>query len=80
MVTGVTGARKKLAAGISERVACIKKHTDLPVAVGFGVSNGEQARQAGGNADAVVVGSALIKAAQNNTLAALVKELHEALS
>jgi tryptophan synthase alpha chain len=80
MVTGVTGARAKVAAGIAERVDCVKKHTDLPVAVGFGVSSGNQARQVGENADAVVVGSALIKAAQNGTLAELVKELNQALA
>jgi tryptophan synthase alpha chain len=40
--------------------ACIHKYTDLPVAVGFGISSPEQARLVANQADAVVVGSAIV--------------------
>jgi tryptophan synthase alpha chain len=47
--------------------------------VGFGISNGRQAREAAASADAVVVGSALVQAARAGTLASLVRELAEAV-
>lgn len=79
MVTGVTGARNKLAAGIAAHVSKLRQCTDLPIAVGFGVSNGRQAQEAAESADAVVVGSALIKAALKGNLNSLVRELSHAL-
>ena len=57
---GVTGMQEKVAANIAEMTAKIRKHTDLPIAVGFGISNAEQARLVAQNADAVVVGSAVV--------------------
>jgi len=57
---GVTGVRDELAGGIPEAVARIRQHTDLPVAVGFGISTREQVAQAAAHADGVVVGSALV--------------------
>jgi tryptophan synthase alpha chain len=57
---GVTGVREQLAGGIPEAVARIRRHTDLPVAVGFGISTREQVAQAAAAADGVVVGSALV--------------------
>ena len=57
---GVTGMQEKVSANISEMTAKIRAHTQLPIAVGFGISNPEQARIVGGNADAVVVGSAIV--------------------
>lgn len=57
---GVTGVRDQVAANIPEAVAAIKKHTALPVAVGFGISTREQVRQVAQVADGVVVGSALV--------------------
>src|ERR1700677_803420 len=57
---GVTGVRDQLAAGIPEAVARIRLHTDLPVAVGFGISSRSQVAQAAAHADGVVVGSALV--------------------
>jgi tryptophan synthase alpha chain len=50
----------KLAASIGPMTARIRQHTSLPVAVGFGISNAEQARQAALHADAIVVGSAVV--------------------
>lgn len=79
MVTGVTGTRDVLAADIDAHVAMLRAHTPLPVAVGFGVSSGEQARLAARSADAVVVGSALVRAAREGRLAGLVRELRQAL-
>jgi len=79
MVTGVTGARDKVATDIDGRVAALKKYTSLPIAVGFGVSNGKQARAVGEAADGVVVGSALVKAAHDGGLASLIKDLRLAL-
>ena len=57
---GVTGASASLAAGLEESVARVRRATALPVAVGFGISNAEQARAVARVADGVVVGSALV--------------------
>jgi tryptophan synthase alpha chain len=57
---GVTGMQAKVASNLASQVAKIRAHTDLPVAVGFGVSNPEQVRLVAQNADAVVVGSAIV--------------------
>lgn len=58
---GVTGEQAAVATGLTERIASIRAATDLPIAVGFGVSTPEQARQTAGAADAVVVGSAIVR-------------------
>ncbi len=58
---GVTGERSDVAAGLAESVAAIKKTTPLPVSVGFGISNPDQVRAVASAADAVVVGSAIVK-------------------
>lgn len=58
-VTGVTGTRTSLAAGVETRVRALRAVTDLPVGVGFGISTAAQAGEVAGYADAVVVGSAL---------------------
>jgi len=57
---GVTGMQKQIATNLASQVAKIRAHTDLPIAVGFGVSNPEQATLVAQNADAVVVGSAVV--------------------
>lgn len=59
-ITGITGSAAPDAARVGQAVARIKRHTDLPVAVGFGVKDAARARLIAQNADAVVVGSALI--------------------
>ena len=61
-ITGITGSAAPDAAKVSAAVQRIKKHTKLPVAVGFGVKNAESARAIAAGADGVVVGSALIDA------------------
>ena len=57
---GVTGARAQVADGAREMVQRIRAATDLPVALGFGISRPEHVREVGRWADAVVVGSALV--------------------
>lgn len=61
-VTGVTGARSALPQDVPDLVQRTKAVSDLPVAVGFGVSNADTARRVAAAADGVVVGSALISA------------------
>lgn len=58
--TGVTGAAQALSAGLAREVAEVRAVTDVPVAVGFGISTAEQAAQVAAIADGVVVGSALV--------------------
>ena len=61
-LTGITGAALADYAGVSDAVKRLKRHTDLPIAVGFGVKNAENAAQIAATADGVVVGSALVDA------------------
>ncbi len=78
-VTGVTGARERLPEEVRDLVARIKAATDLPVALGFGVSGRETAAQAA-VADGVVVGSALIQALEaGRPLRPLLEEIREGL-
>ena len=60
-VAGITGKQSAAVADIEANVARIKRHTDLPVAVGFGVRTPEQAAEIARVADGVVVGSALVE-------------------
>jgi tryptophan synthase alpha chain len=61
-VTGVTGTRQQLSADAAALLARIRRVTALPIAVGFGISNAEQARQTWAQgADAVIVGSAIVR-------------------
>jgi tryptophan synthase alpha chain len=57
---GVTGMQKKISSTLPEMTAKIRAHTKLPIAVGFGISNPEQAKLAAQHADAIVVGSAVV--------------------
>ncbi len=61
-ITGITGAASPDASKVTNAVARIKRHTDLPVAVGFGVRDAARARAIAEGAEGVVVGSALIDA------------------
>ncbi len=58
---GVTGARNSISHSAGDLVARVRRVTDLPVAVGLGVSTREQAAQVAQYADGVIVGSAFIK-------------------
>jgi len=57
---GVTGMQKTVATNVASVTRTIRKHTNIPIAVGFGVSNPKQARAVALNADAVVMGSAIV--------------------
>ena len=57
---GVTGARDQVATGAADMVARIRRHTSMPIALGFGLSKPEHVAEVGGYADAAVVGSALV--------------------
>jgi tryptophan synthase alpha chain len=59
-ITGITGAAAPVAEQVAGAVARIRRHTELPVAVGFGIREPEQAAAIARNADAAVVGSALV--------------------
>lgn len=61
-MTGVTGAAIKSRAAVGEAVQRIKAHTDLPVAVGFGIKTAEDAAEIGKHADGIVVGTVLVEA------------------
>ena len=63
---GVTGEQAKLSDSIAAQVAEIRRHTDLPVAVGFGVRAAASARAIAAGADGVVVGSAIIDVIEKN--------------
>ena len=58
---GVTGEQANLSQTISTQVQEIRRHTDLPVAVGFGISTPDQAADVARQSDAVVVGSAIVR-------------------
>lgn len=91
-ITGITGSATPDADVVGAAVSRIKTHTDLPVAVGFGVKTPEQARAIAAGADAVVVGSALVETVRHTldgegratektvpSVLALVKELATAV-
>jgi tryptophan synthase alpha chain len=60
-VTGITGERRALPDDLASRIEWLKNHTDLPVCVGFGVSQPEQAAVLSQVADGVIVGSAIVR-------------------
>lgn len=81
-VTGVTGARAALPDDLEKRLAELRAVSQAPVAVGFGISQPEQAKALKGKADGVVVGTALVATAHDRGIAAaaeLVRSLRAAL-
>lgn len=58
---GVTGTRREITTDLSSIVKVVRENTDLPCAIGFGISTPEQAKKMAGIADGVIVGSAIIK-------------------
>ena len=81
-LAGITGERDALPPGLPETVERVRGATEAPVAVGFGISTGEQARAVGELADGVIVGSRIVRAAGEGGAAAVgtvVGELAEAL-
>lgn len=85
-ITGITGSAKPDNSKVAAAVARIKRHTKLPVAVGFGVKAADQARVIAESADAVVVGSALVDAlratldGQNHATGGTVKAVTDLVS
>ncbi len=64
--SGVTGGHSAPAATIPAQVTAIKQHSKVPVCVGFGISNPEQAALVANSADGVIVGSAIVKRIEEN--------------
>ncbi|MBU0503313.1 MAG: tryptophan synthase subunit alpha [Candidatus Omnitrophota bacterium] len=65
-LTGVTGSRKELPKDFIRQVKLIKRYTDKPVCLGFGVSTPRQIRQINKTADGVIVGSAIVRKIKEN--------------
>jgi len=65
-LSGITGARKTLSSDIAANVVRIRKHSDKPVAVGFGISSPSQVKEMLKFADGVIIGSAIVKIIENN--------------
>lgn len=82
-VMGVTGARSTISDSVKDLVARTRVHTDLPIAVGLGVSTPAQAKEIAQYADGVIVGSAFVTAIEQGGPAAaqkLAEELSAALT
>jgi tryptophan synthase alpha chain len=84
-LTGVTGARTQVQADLGAFVARVRAQTAVPLAVGFGIGTPEQAAKVGALADGVIVGSALVNAADKaedkaGAAAAFVASLRDGLS
>lgn len=75
-VTGTTGVRRNLSSNLKSKIKEIKSISKIPVAVGFGISNGKQAKEViDMGADGVIVGSALIKTLADSKNGSLLKDL-----
>ncbi|MFL5801291.1 MAG: tryptophan synthase subunit alpha [Roseiflexaceae bacterium] len=61
-LTGVTGARRELWDGLPDFLERVRRHTDLPLSVGFGISSAAHVRQVGAHAEGAIVGSAMVSA------------------
>jgi len=78
--TGITGERDSVPAGLGELVERVRANTTLPVAVGFGVGNPEQAAAVAAIADGVIVGSAIVKRQEDPAgTGAFIRELANAV-
>jgi tryptophan synthase alpha chain len=79
--TGVTGERESLSTMAAPLVERVRRVTDLPLALGFGISRPDHVREAARHADAVVVGSAIVRAIEANAdLEAFVRELKRGIA
>ena len=84
-LNGVTGAANLDFESVAKQVALIKQYVPLPVGVGFGIRDAASARAVAAVADAVIVGSRLVQAIEDNpqqettAVAAIVKELNQAV-
>ncbi|HON58643.1 MAG TPA: tryptophan synthase subunit alpha [Smithella sp.] len=86
-ITGVTGTAAPKIGGIQNNMEAIRKTTDLPIAVGFGISKPRQAKAIGAFADGVVIGSAVVRLIDENrsrpnlvkTVSDYIREMKKAL-
>ena len=79
-IAGITGTRSAAAADVAQVVERLKRHTDLPIAVGFGIRTPEQAAEIARIADAAVVGTAIVEtvaAHQESDAATLAAAVHD---
>ena len=82
---GVTGAASLDTEEVSRKIELLRKYIDIPIGVGFGINNAESARKIGAVADAVIVGSRIVKEIESHAgseaeaVGALVKELKDAI-
>ena len=82
---GVTGSAQLNTDEVAAKIAILRRHISLPIGVGFGISDAESARKIGVVADAVIVGSRIVKEIENNAgseakaVGALVKSLKQAV-
>lgn len=65
-LTGTTGVKDSLSAGLGKKVDEIKKSVSLPVLIGFGISGPDQAKEAAQISDGVIIGSAIVKIIEKN--------------
>jgi tryptophan synthase alpha chain len=79
-IVGITGTRDQLPVDLATFVGRVRRATNLPLAVGFGIGTQEQAAAVAGMADGVIVGSALIRAAGSDRPLATVRTLAAELS
>ncbi|MCB1971838.1 MAG: tryptophan synthase subunit alpha, partial [Geminicoccaceae bacterium] len=82
-ITGITGAAAPVATRVEDAVRRLRRHTSLPIAVGFGIREPEQAAEIARHADAAVVGSALVDLVrshldgQGRAMPGLVESVHD---
>ena len=84
---GVTGMQTSVATNLTSQIAKLRSHTDLPIAIGFGISNPDQAKAVAQEGDACVVGSAIVNQIAEHgkspelvaTVGAFVKSLGDAV-
>lgn len=83
---GVTGSAPPDAEAVARQTALLRRHTALPIGVGFGINSAESARNIAASADAVIVGSRIVQEIENNpgreasAVGALIKQLKDAVS
>ena len=82
---GVTGAASLDTEEVSRKIELLRKYIDIPIGVGFGINNAESARKIGAVADAVIIGSRIVKEIESHAgseaeaVGVLVKELKDAI-
>ncbi len=77
---GVTGSADLDIQGVSDKIADVRRYTQLPIGVGFGIKNAETAAKVAKVADAVVVGSALVQLIENTEESLLISTLSQTLA